>query len=156
MRLTWPLSSISEERPQYFVNTPESKALLVNSQNMVIIRRFSSKDDASRLIATPFFKKDYEYDRIALENHVNYVYGRDEPLSALCVWGIAALLNSTLFDIYFRTFNGNINVSATELRELPLPEMDIIFKLGTAVKKTKVINQQKLDEIVSRIFKLAD
>jgi adenine-specific DNA-methyltransferase len=156
MRLTWPISSISEERPQYFVNTPESKALLVNSQNMVIIRRFSSKDDASRLIATPFFKKDYEYDRIALENHVNYVYGRDEPLSALCVWGIAALLNSTLFDIYFRTFNGNINVSATELRELPLPEMDIIFKLGTAVKKTKVINQQKLDEIVSRIFKLAD
>jgi len=39
--------------------------------------------------------------------------------------GICALLNSTLFDNYFRTFNGNINVSATEVREIPLPPLKI-------------------------------
>ena len=38
------------------------------------------------------------------------------------VMGIAALLNSDLFDNYFRTFNGNVNVSATELREMPMQE----------------------------------
>ncbi|WP_434459158.1 Eco57I restriction-modification methylase domain-containing protein [Sphingobacterium multivorum] len=153
MQMSWPLSeSIKDDRPQFIVNDKKSVSLLVDNQNMVIIRRFSSKDDSSRLIAAPFFKCDFEYSQIGLENHVNYVYGEREQLSELCVWGISSLLNSTLFDVYFRTFNGNINVSATELRELPLPKMEIILKLGAAVKKVNDLTQDKLDSIVQRVF----
>lgn len=154
MDLKWPINEIAEERPQYLVDIEKTQSLLVDNQNMIIIRRFSSKDDSSKLIAAPFFKVDFRYKKIGLENHVNYVYGQDEPLSVLCVWGISALLNSTLFDVYFRTFNGNINVSATELRDLPLPEMEIILKLGASVKKAKNMDQEKLDQIVDRIFEL--
>ncbi len=155
MQLSWPLSeSIKDDRPQFIVNDKKSVSLLVDNQNMVIIRRFSSKDDSSRLIAAPFFKNDFDHNQIGLENHVNYIYGEREQLSDLCVWGISSLLNSTLFDVYFRTFNGNINVSATELRELPLPEMEIILKLGAAVKKVNDLTQDKLDGVVQSIFKL--
>lgn len=156
MDLKWPIAEIAEERPQYLVNVEKTRPLLVVNQNMVIIRRFSSKDDASKLIAAPLFKNDFKYNYIGLENHVNYLYGVDEQLSDLSVWGIASLLNSTLFDVYFRTFNGNINVSATELRELPLPDMEIINKLGRAVRKIGDLNQAKLDEIVSKTFNLTN
>lgn len=154
MDLNWPLLDISKERPQYFIETKESLPLLIDNRNMVIIRRFSSKDDASKLIAAPFFKRDFTYKRIGLENHVNYVYGIEKELSIDCVWGITALLNSTLFDVYFRTFNGNINVSATELRELPLPKIEIILNLGATLKKTKNLDQVKLDKIVNKTFNL--
>lgn len=154
MDLRWPIPEISEERPQYVIQEPESEYLLVNNQNMIIIRRFSSKDDKSKLIAAPLFKNDFKYKSIGLENHVNYIYGKESHLTAACVWGIATLLNSTLFDVYFRTFNGNINVSATELRDLPLPDMDIILKLGESVRKVVNLDQDKLDKIVNKTFKV--
>lgn len=156
MDLKWPILEINDERPQYIVQDDNAKSLFVQNQNMVIIRRFSSKDDASRLVAAPLFKKDFKYKNIGLENHVNYVYGKESQLGAPCVWGIAALLNSTLFDVYFRTFNGNINVSATELRDLPLPDLDIILKLGEAVRKVTDLNQGKLDKIVNKAFKVTE
>ncbi|WP_205601686.1 Eco57I restriction-modification methylase domain-containing protein [Sphingobacterium sp. xlx-130] len=154
MGLKWPILEINDERPQYIVQGDSAKSLFVQNQNMVIIRRFSSKDDASRLVAAPLFKKDFKYKNIGLENHVNYIYGKESHLTATCVWGVAALLNSTLFDVYFRTFNGNINVSATELRDLPLPDMDIILKLGESVRKVVDLDQDKLDKIVNKTFKV--
>ncbi|NGM72838.1 Eco57I restriction-modification methylase domain-containing protein [Sphingobacterium sp. SGL-16] len=154
MDLKWPLFDINEVRPQYLVQDCDAKSLFVDNQNMVIIRRFSSKDDNSKLIAAPFFKKDFKYKCIGLENHVNYIYGKEEQLSIFSVWGVAALLNSTLFDVYFRTFNGNINVSATELRDLPLPDIDIILNLGKSISKVTNLDQYKLDKIVNKTFKV--
>ena len=46
------------------------------------------------------------------------------------VFGLAALFNCKLFDIYSRTFNGNTQVSATEIKDMPLPEMHLIEKIG--------------------------
>ncbi|MDE0442308.1 MAG: hypothetical protein OXL38_09340, partial [Gammaproteobacteria bacterium] len=47
---------------------------------------------------------------------------------------LAALFNSRLLDTYFRTANGNTQVSATELRAMPLPERNVIVGLGQRVK----------------------
>lgn len=58
--------------------------------------------------------------------------------------GITALLDSELFDAWFRTFNGNINVSATELRMMPLPPVDTIREIG---KKIILRNNYSIDFI---------
>ncbi len=47
--------------------------------------------------------------------------------------GIAAFLNSTLVDRYFRIANGNTQVNATELRKLPLPPLERLTKIGERV-----------------------
>ena len=44
--------------------------------------------------------------------------------------GIAAFLNSTLVDRYFRITNGNTQVNATELRKLPLPPWERLTRIG--------------------------
>ena len=45
-------------------------------------------------------------------------------------YGISALLNSTFLDRYFRISNGNTQVSATELRAMPLPAEQDIRSIG--------------------------
>jgi adenine-specific DNA-methyltransferase len=70
---------------------------------------------------------------VGLENHLNYIYRRKGELTEKEAFGLAALLNSELIDNYFRTFNGNTQISATELRALPLPSLALIEKLGEQV-----------------------
>ena len=47
--------------------------------------------------------------------------------------GIAAFLNSSLVDRYFRIANGNTQVNATELRKLPLPPLEQLIHIGQNV-----------------------
>ena len=49
-------------------------------------------------------------------------------------YGIAALLNSVFLDRYFRMTNGNTQVSATELRAMPLPAENQIRSIGSTLK----------------------
>ena len=56
-------------------------------------------------------------------------------------------LNSRLLDTYFRVSSGNTQVSATELRAIPLPPLDQIVRIGRRVKALDG-ELEKLDEIV--------
>ena len=48
---------------------------------------------------------------------------------------MAALYNSRLLDTWFRTVNGNTQVSATELRAMPLPAHGTVVALGQRLKR---------------------
>ena len=52
--------------------------------------------------------------------------------------GIAAFLNSTLVDRYFRITNGNTQINATELRKLPLPPLEQLIRIGQQVETLQV------------------
>ena len=49
-------------------------------------------------------------------------------------YGLAAILNSELMDSYVRISSGNTQVSATELRALPLPALAVIKRIGHRVR----------------------
>lgn len=135
---------IKNAKCQYIKVTNESRSMLLPNKNYVFLRRFSSKDDSSRLIAAPYFGNASIYPFVGVENKLNYIYRPKGHLGRTETIGIAALLNSELFNIYFRTFNGNVNVSATELREMPLPELEKIKAIG---KKIILMNNFSLENI---------
>jgi len=147
MKYNWPIPNI--KKPQYIVDSDKSKKLLLQNKNYILLRRFSSKDDKSRLVATPYFSRYTEAPLIGVENHLNYIYRENSELDKHEILGLALLLNSSLCDAYFRTFNGSINVSATELREMPMPPLSIIKKIGAAYKPVKKITQQYIDMLVN-------
>ena len=66
--------------------------------------------------------------------------------------GICALLNSSLFDSYFRIFNGNVNVSATELREIPLPPLEAIKEIGNSIILSNDFSVDNANKMVSEQF----
>jgi adenine-specific DNA-methyltransferase len=152
MRLAWPLNKTG--KGQYIQVCDRSLPLLIPNKNYIFLRRFSSKDDNSRLIATPYFADTVEADLIGVENHLNYIYRPNGHLDRSEILGLAALLNSTLFDTYFRTFNGNINVSATELREMPLPPLETIKQIGNAIILKNNFTQSIVDDVVNHFFQL--
>lgn len=150
MQFEWPITK--KNKPQYIELCEETKSLLLPNKNYIFLRRFSAKDDKSRLVATPYFVDITQADFIGVENHLNYIYRPKGHLDRNEILGLSALLNSNLFDTYFRTFNGNINVSATELREMPLPPIEDIKQIGNQIILQNDFSQSKVDEIVNTFF----
>jgi adenine-specific DNA-methyltransferase len=150
MQFEWPVAK--RNKPQYIEICEETKSLLLPNKNYIFLRRFSAKDDKSRLVATPYFVDITQAEYIGVENHLNYIYRPKGHLDRNEILGLSALLNSNLFDTYFRTFNGNINVSATELREMPLPPLEDIKQIGNEIILLNDFSQSKIDEIITNYF----
>ena len=130
MRATWPLE---QHKPEYIIRAG-AEALLVPNRNYVLVRRFSAKEEPRRLMAAPWIADEFAIPELGLENHLNYVHCPGGTLSEDEALGLAALYNSRLLDTWFRTVNGNTQVSATELRSMPLPSREVIVALGRRMK----------------------
>jgi adenine-specific DNA-methyltransferase len=124
MRCEWPV----RHKAQY-IRLDGAEKLLLPNRNYVLLRRFSAKEERQRLTAAPYLAQ-LPSQFIGIENHLNYIYRPSGNLTNDETQGLAVLLNSSLLDTYFRMFNGNTQVSATELRSLPLPPIEAIIELG--------------------------
>jgi adenine-specific DNA-methyltransferase len=150
MALEWPIAK--PEKGQYIQIHHETRSILIPNKNYVLLRRFSSKDDKSRLIAAPYFSHYLHVPFIGVENKVNYIYRKGGHLDRNEVVGLCALLNSQLFDTYFRIFNGNVNVSATELREMRLPDLAEIRMIGERIILSNDFSTEHANTIISECF----
>lgn len=143
-----------KNKGQYIKVTPESIHALLPNKNYILLRRMSSKDDTSRLVAAPYFGNMSKYKYVGIENKLNYIYRPEGHLRRDETIGLAALLDSDIFDAYFRTFNGNINVSATELRAMPLPPIDTIREIGKRIILNNDYSIDYINELVINYFQI--
>ena len=148
MEFFYPLKKIN--KPSYIINSDDSRKVLLPNKNYILIRRFSSKDDKSRLICCPYFSSNFNTERIGVENHINYIYRPNGDLSEDEIWGISALFNSSLFDTYFRTFNGNTQVGASELKQIKIPPLEKIISIGKKIKTIINPKKEEIDYIINK------
>ena len=132
MRTAWP--SPATDKPQWIKASPGSMKLLVPDATYVLLRRFSAKEEKRRLVAAPLVRGALNEELIGLENHLNYIRGVSRVLDEDLAYGLSTLLNSTFLDRYFRISNGNTQVSATELRAMPLPAEQDIRAIGVVAR----------------------
>jgi adenine-specific DNA-methyltransferase len=150
MEFVYPLQK--GKKPIFIVNSEESRKVLLKNKNYILLRRFSSKDDKSRLVCCPYFSSVFNTEMIGFENHLNYIYRPNGELSENEIWGISALFSSNLFDTYFRTFNGNTQVGATELKQIKMPPLEDILLIGDKIKKFKNPVKMFVDKIVNEVL----
>ncbi|MGH7913363.1 MAG: Eco57I restriction-modification methylase domain-containing protein [Candidatus Binataceae bacterium] len=131
MRVHWPNDA---RKPQYIKRDAAERSLLVPNRNYVVLRRFSAKEELRRLVAAPWIRGATSSQFLGLENHLNYIHRPGGELEDDEAWGLAALLNSALLDTYFRVSSGNTQVSATELRRMPLPRRNVLLSIGRHAK----------------------
>jgi adenine-specific DNA-methyltransferase len=130
MSIQWPLENFDE--PQGILACADQK-LLVKNTTQIILRRFSAKEEARRIVAAVLPANAFASPMIGLENHLNYLYRPGGTLTNEEAIGLAVFLNSSLVDRYFRIANGNTQVNATELRKLPLPPLEQLVQIGRRV-----------------------
>lgn len=150
MSLEWPVAY--KNKGQFIKIKNDSKSRLIANKNYILLRRFSTKDDKSRLIAAPYFCNYNKSNYIGVENKLNYIYRKNGHLERSEVAGLCTLLNSELFDTYFQIFNGNVNVSATELRGMRLPSLESIKKIGNKMIISNDYSMNNVNEIVNEYF----
>lgn len=132
MGVVWPLMNLA--KPQRIRVSPDSFPLLLPNQNFVLIRRFSPKEDNSRIVAAPYLKGDLPSELLGIENHVNYLHRPHGSLLEEEAIGLGAFLNSRWVDQYFRMSSGNTQVNAAELRALPMPPLESIRRIGERLR----------------------
>ena len=152
MRTAWPAPAA--EKPQWIKIAPGSMKLLVPDATYVLLRRFSAKEEKRRLVAAPLVRGTLNEDLIGLENHLNYIRGVSRELDEELAYGLSALLNSTFLDRFFRISNGNTQVSATELRAMPLPAENDIRSIGAEVRR-RLDAGADLDALVANTLNLS-
>jgi adenine-specific DNA-methyltransferase len=125
--VSWPLPSFRKEQS---IRADADEKLLVPNETYVLLRRFSAKEDPRRLTAGVITGGTLPGDVLGLENHLNYIHCRGKGLEIDMAYGLATLFTLRLVDRYFAISNGNTQVSATEIRQLPLPRGDALAAVG--------------------------
>ncbi|MFQ5612223.1 MAG: BsuBI/PstI family type II restriction endonuclease [Anaerolineae bacterium] len=150
-RIQWPVSK--GNKPQGISLEPEARSLLVPSENYVLLRRFSAKEGARRLIAAPLLANRLPHQWVGLENHLNYIYKIRGHLEIEEAYGLSGLFNSALMDRYFRISNGNTQVNAAELQAMPLPSMEAISQIGQQLVAEENNRSTDVDSIVFAVLR---
>ena len=155
MRMSWPLAVC--DKPQWIKVSADTTKLLVADATYVLIRRFSAKEEKRRLVSAPLIRGSLSADMVGLENHLNYIRGVWKDLDEELAYGLSALLNSACLDRYFRISNGNTQVSATELRAMPLPAEREIRSMGAEARSPlgPGTDLSGLDALVARTLNLS-
>ena len=136
-RVVWPQGKQGE------VIKTEKEGYLQRISDFLLVKRFTSKEEERRLQCGIFLKQRYsQFEYISTQNKVNFIKC-DSP----CItYGLYVLLNSTLYDCYYRILNGSTQVNSTEINQMPIPERKVIEEMGRELmhKDLSVSNCNKI------------
>ncbi len=147
--IAWPNGQI--KKPSAIRLAEETASLLVPSGWYVLVKRFSAKEEKKRVVAAICDPTRLNAEFIGIENHLNYYHQNGKGLSPLLAKGLAAFLNSTIVDEYFRQFSGHTQVNATDLRNLKYPSLPQLMAIGEKIGD-KFPKQEEIDQIVLEIL----
>lgn len=144
MQIDWP----RQHRAAYITHNDDSAWMLMPNQPLVLMRRFSPKEDARRITAAPYLG-ELPGSHIGFENHLNVIYPADGSLGRDAACGLAAYLNSKPVDDHLRGVLGSTQVNAVEMRNLPVPDLDMLEAIGRSLQSAA-----SLDEAVAAACQL--
>jgi adenine-specific DNA-methyltransferase len=142
------------KKPTSIVACDVTSKLLLPAETFVLVKRFTSKEERRRVAASVLEPSDVQTARVGFENHLNVFHCSNRGLEGQLARGLAAWLNSTVVDRYFRSFNGHTQVNATDLRRLPYPSAKELLALGNAMGTGRTSDQEKIDNLVSANVKV--
>ena len=142
--LEWPKDM---KKPNAIEVTERSRKWLWKNQGrFVVTRRFTSKEERRRIVAS-VYEAALPGEWVGFENHLNVYHAGQTGFSHSLATGLSAYLNSSLVDRYFRQFNGHTQVNAADLRSLPYPHREALARMGRQAHGVK-LSQQEIDKLI--------
>lgn len=139
-KVIWPIGRQGE----YIVTKKQS--FLQPNGNYLFVKRFTAKEEKRRLQCGMYRQKDYpNFDYISTQNKINFI-----ACQSLCVlYGMYALLGSSLYDQYYRILNGSTQVNSTEVNTIPVPDRSTIEAMGNELMSMS-ISEENCNKIVNK------
>lgn len=127
--------------------------LIQRNKNYVFCKRFTAKEERRRLQCGIYLSADFsEYSCIGTQNKINFVDRIDKAdMEPEIVYGIYGLLNSTLFDQYYRILNGSTQVNSTEINSIPVPPTEMIGQIGEMIISGHDLSTTACDKILKEV-----
>lgn len=147
----WP--KLGTKKPNAICRNNETEKWLYPSGYYCVVRRFSSKEEKRRIIASvvdpaPFGNAPV----LGFENHLNVFHENRGGIPPALATGLAAYLNTAAVDEDFRKFNGHTQVNATDLRMMKYPSRATLIKLGKLVKPNEIAGAGRANAGVHDLF----
>jgi len=131
----------------YFLIDKSSTKHLLKNKTYILLKRFSTKDEKKRLIASILHENTLTSEYVGIGNKINYIGLKNGELSRREALGLFAVLNSKFMDDYFRCFSGNTQVNASEIRVMKFPSRKKVQCIGKEIEE-KTITEDILEKIV--------
>lgn len=125
-RVLWPPRKA--RKPTAILHNASTDRWLTQPGWYVLTRRFTAKEEKRRVVAAVCHPLDAP--AFGIENHLNYFHVHGRGMDADLARGLAAFLNSTMVDDYFRQFSGHTQVNASDLRRMRYPAHSDLLTLG--------------------------
>lgn len=146
--MEWPRRS---RKPNALMDHPETRKWLYPNGYYTVVRRFSSKEERRRIIAHVVDPRAFSTSALGFENHLNVFHSGRKGIERDVAYGLAAFLNSTAVDEYFRRFSGHTQVNATDLRLLRYPGLTDLKRLGHWIQTAERLTQELIDQQVEAL-----
>jgi tRNA1(Val) A37 N6-methylase TrmN6 len=147
--LQWPKPGF--KKANAIRDTMTTRKWLYPNGFYAVVRRFSSKEERRRIVANVVDPVLLPAPMIGFENHLNVFHIKRQPIPEMLAHGLAAYLNSTAVDTYFRRFNGHTQVNATDLRAMRYPSREALVALGNWAMGRADLSQDEIDERVKSL-----
>jgi adenine-specific DNA-methyltransferase len=126
--LHWPRENF--KKPNAIAINSHTERWLYPRGFYVVVRRFSSKEEDRRIVASLVEPDRLPNTPIGFENHLNVFHHHKGPLDENLARGLMVYLNSDIVDDWMRNFSGHTQVNATDLRYLPYPDRQLLTNFG--------------------------
>ena len=142
-RVLFPIGKENE-----YIET-ERKGYLQENSNYVFIKRFTAKEEKRRLQCGVYLSKEHpDFKYISTQNKINYIKCHSEEEA----YGLYVILNSSIYDQYYRILNGSTQVNSTEINRIPMPSTEIICKMGKEIRERE-LTQFECDKVIAKWIK---
>ncbi len=135
---------------QYLVTNDER--LVQKNKNMIIIKRVPAKSDERFVNSAIYMAAQLPgYRYISTHNKINFIdtVNKNEEMSPRFVFGLFALLNSTIYDRYISIMSKSKQINAKEMKDLPLPPRHIIENIGMRLMSARQTSVAMCDQLVN-------
>ena len=131
---------------------PVNPSLIQKNKNMILIKRIPAKSDERFLNAAVYLAAELpQYKYISTHNKLNFIDTKDKTaeMPSRLVFGLFALLNSTVYDRYISIVSKSRQINSKEMKNLPLPAQNVIENIGMRLMSIRQTNVKACDSIVN-------
>lgn len=142
-RVRWPLTD--GKKANAIAQNLETQKWLFPNGCYCVVRRFSSKEEHHRIVASVVDADDFNGAKyLGLDNKLNVFHSGKKGMPLDLAYGLCAYLNTDLVDEEFRLFSGHTQVNATDLRRMKYPSKSHLQELGGCLMRGQTFTQEEI------------